>query len=81
MRGAHKGIRHFPGMEDDMVELVNLLQKITTDDVRKMVISKPALKKFRYKKIVIEKREAYYQACSYTEKQVFHENIPRIAYI
>ncbi|NBI90304.1 SAM-dependent methyltransferase [Lachnospiraceae bacterium] len=59
-----------------MVELVNLLQKITTDDVRKMVISKPALKKFRYKKIVIEKREAYYQACSYTEKQVFHENIP-----
>ena len=59
-----------------MEELASFLQKITADDVKKMVISKPALKKFRYKKIVIEKKDAYYQASLYTEKQVFHENIP-----
>ena len=58
-----------------MEELAGLLQKIIADDVNKMVISKPVSKKSRHKKIVIEKRDSYYQASLYTEKQVFHENI------
>ena len=58
-----------------MEELAGLLQKIIADDVNKMGISKPVSKKSRHKKIVIEKRDSYFQASLYTEKQVFHENI------
>ncbi|MBO5071284.1 MAG: SAM-dependent methyltransferase [Roseburia sp.] len=42
----------------------------------KIIISKPSQKTGAYRKIVVEKKESYYQAAAYTEKQVFHENIP-----
>jgi hypothetical protein len=58
-----------------MERLVKLLQEIILADVKKMVISKPVSKKSQYKKIVVEKRDKYYQASLYTDKQVFHENI------
>lgn len=58
-----------------MEELASMLQKMIADDIKKMVISKPSSKKYQYKKIVIEKKDTYYQASLYTEKQVFHENI------
>lgn len=42
----------------------------------KIIISKPAGGEIPYRRIVIERKESYYQAAAYTEKQVFHENIP-----
>lgn len=42
----------------------------------KIILSKPAGREIVYHKIVIEKKEGYYQAAAYTEKQVFHRNIP-----
>lgn len=42
----------------------------------KVIISKPESKDTAYRKIVVEKKESYYQAAAYTEKQVFHQNIP-----
>lgn len=41
----------------------------------KVIISKPVRKEIPYRKIVVEKKESYYQAAAYTEKQVFHQNI------
>lgn len=42
----------------------------------KIIISKPSKKTGAYRKIVVEKKESYYQAAAYTQKQVFHENVP-----
>lgn len=42
----------------------------------KIIISKPAGKEIACRRIVVEKKETYYQAAAYTEKQVFHQNIP-----
>lgn len=42
----------------------------------KIIISKPGSKDMAYHKIVLEKKESCYQAAAYTEKQVFHRNIP-----
>ena len=58
-----------------MEETKKFLKKIMIDSVTKIVISKPISKCTPYKKIVIDKKEKYYQASQYTEKQVFHENI------
>lgn len=44
--------------------------------VEKIVISKPVEKAEAYRKIVMEKKGAYFQISRYTETQVFHENIP-----
>lgn len=41
----------------------------------KVIISKPAEKDMAYHKIVVERKESYYQAAAYTQKQVFHRNI------
>ena len=43
--------------------------------VYKLIISKPRKKDSEYKKIVVEKKDGFYQIAKYTEKQVFHENI------
>lgn len=55
------------------------LETIESENIHKLVISKPAAKQERYKKIVIERkgddRQAYYQFSCYTDKQVFHENV------
>lgn len=58
-----------------MNELNELLEQILTDDIKKIVISKQKNKEVSYRKIDIEKKENFYQAAKYTEKQVFHENL------
>lgn len=58
-----------------MEELTSRLIELSAADVYKIIISKPAKKENVYRRIVIEKKESYFQAASYTEKQVFHENI------
>ena len=58
-----------------MEELMGCLTRMAAEGVHKLILSKPAGKDEAYKKVVIEKKKDYYQASSYTEKQVFHENI------
>lgn len=41
----------------------------------KLILSKPHNKQIPYRKITIEKKEAFYQLSQYTQKQVFHKNI------
>lgn len=59
-----------------MSELKEFLDKIFADSIRKAVISKPADKHSEYKKISVALMPKFYQLAKYTEKQVFHENIP-----
>lgn len=59
-----------------MEEQIEKLGRIAQAFPYKIIISKPAKKDAAYHKIVIEKKESYYQAAAYTEKQVFHQNIP-----
>lgn len=58
-----------------MNELENVIGRMVTDSIVKMIISKPARGTIEYKKIVIEHKKEYFQASKYTEKQVFHDNI------
>lgn len=58
-----------------MEEQIEKLSKIAAASPYKIIISKPVSSGTAYRKIVIEKKESYYQAASYTEKQVFHQNI------
>lgn len=59
-----------------MEEWKDRLRQLAAAGVYKIIISKPVQKPAKYRKIMIEKKESYYQASAYTEKQVFHENIP-----
>ncbi|MBR1567427.1 MAG: SAM-dependent methyltransferase [Lachnospiraceae bacterium] len=62
-----------------MSELKEWLQTIASENIQKLVISKPASNQERYKKLVMERKEdksrEYYQFSCYTDKQVFHENV------
>ena len=58
-----------------MSELQAYFTKMQQAGAVKLVISKPG-KAEPYKKIVVEHKGSYYQISSYTEKQVFHENVP-----
>lgn len=58
-----------------MEEQIEKLSQIAQANPYKIIISKPMNKSIAYRKIVIEKKESYYQAASYTEKQVFHQNV------
>ena len=58
-----------------MSELQSYFTKMQQAGAVKLVISKPG-KSEPYKKIVVEHKGNYYQLSSYTEKQVFHENVP-----
>lgn len=58
-----------------MEEQIEKLGSIAKALPYKIIISKPANAQLIYRKIVIEKKESYYQAASYTQKQVFHQNI------
>lgn len=60
-----------------MEELLKYLEQILTQDIMKIVISKPASKSEEYKKITIERKKENYQIAKYTEKQVFHENVSK----
>lgn len=59
-----------------MSELRECINKIFADSIQKAVISKPVNKQGEYKKITVCLMPKYYQLAKYTEKQVFHENIP-----
>ena len=54
---------------------IEILEKIAQAEPYKIIISKPASAQEKYRKIVVEKKERYYQAAAYTQKQVFHRNI------
>ncbi len=58
-----------------MSQLADYFSQLFDGHVHKVIISKPRKKNETYQKIVIEKKEKYYQIAKYTEKQVFHENI------
>ncbi|MDE6750404.1 MAG: SAM-dependent methyltransferase [Lachnospiraceae bacterium] len=58
-----------------MNELEQYISLMTDSDIRKIIISKPALKSEEYRKIVIENKGEVFQAAKYTKEQVFHENI------
>ncbi|MBQ3603202.1 MAG: SAM-dependent methyltransferase [Clostridia bacterium] len=59
-----------------MPELKDCINRIFEYDIQKLIISKPADKSCEYKKITVMKMPKFYQIAKYTEKQVFHENIP-----
>lgn len=56
-----------------MNEIKERLQNILSNDISKIVISKPRLKSAPFKKIELEKRQGAFHVSKYTEKQVFHE--------
>lgn len=58
-----------------MSEIKTFTEKVFSAKIKKAVISKPADKEARYKKITVELLPKYYQLAKYTDKQVFHENI------
>lgn len=58
-----------------MESVLEYLDKITEDTISKMVFSSPKDKESAYKKIVIQRKEGYYQIEKFTQKQVFHENV------
>jgi SAM-dependent methyltransferase len=57
-----------------MSNLTNSLSLIVEDAPERLILSKQRDKNQTYRKIVIEKKQDYYQIAKYTEKQVFHEN-------
>lgn len=75
LRANLLGAKSSAEMRKDMEELRDPLAKIAAADIYKIIISKPEKKTAEYHKIVVEKKESYFQAAAYTEKQVFHENI------
>lgn len=58
-----------------MTQLQQYLTMILDAKVNKIIISNPGAKSNPVKKIIIEKKAGNYQVASYTEKQVFHENV------
>ena len=58
-----------------MTQLQQYLTMILDAKVNKIIISNPGAKSNPVKKIIIEKKAGNYQIASYTEKQVFHENV------
>lgn len=63
---------------DDLIKAIN---KITEEEIIKLVISNKINKDVEYKKIVFQLKEKnkkdFYQIEKYTDKQVFHENIEK----
>lgn len=60
-----------------MHQLEDYFSQLIDGQVYKLIISKPRSKSEEFKKIVIEKKEKYYQIAKYTDKQVFHENVEK----
>lgn len=58
-----------------MHQLEEFFKEIIDNGAYKLIISKARNKSEEYKKIVIEKKENYYQIAKYTDKQVFHKNV------
>lgn len=58
-----------------MNTLEQYFNQLIEENVYKLIISNPRKKDGEFKKIVIEKKDSYYQFSKYTQKQVFHENV------
>ena len=58
-----------------MIQLQQYITMMITAGVNKIIISNPGAKSNPVKKIIVEKKGEKYQIASYTEKQVFHENV------
>lgn len=56
-----------------------IFREMAAAGVYRLVISKPASKQEPYRKITAEKKKGCFQLSCYTEKQVFHENVPEEA--
>lgn len=59
-----------------MEALAQALEKILSEGIYKIVVSNPIQKSENHQKIVINRIQDAYQAEKFTQKQVFHENIP-----
>lgn len=64
-----------------MEELRERLEQLAVLGVFKMVMSKPTSKSQSVKKIVMEKRNGFFQFSKYTEKQVFHDNVSKDEFV
>ena len=53
-----------------MKEQMEAIRRIAKAAPGRIIISKPSDRAASYRRIVVEKKESYYQAASYTEKQV-----------
>lgn len=64
-----------------MDDLIKAIDKVTEEEIIKLVISNKINKDVEYKKIVFQLKEKnkkdFYQIEKYTDKQVFHENIEK----
>ena len=58
-----------------MNELEQYISIMIDAGIDKIIISNPASKSMDVKKVVIDKKSDNYQIASYTQKQVFHENV------
>jgi len=58
-----------------MKDLKSTLAQLCSEDIKKIIVSKPSVKTQEFKKLVIEKKAGGYQLTKYTEKQAFHENL------
>lgn len=58
-------------------DIQTFISEIFAESAYKLVLSKPSSKQNQYIKIQILKKADYYQAESYTEKQVFHRNLEK----
>jgi SAM-dependent methyltransferase len=63
--------------EKNMDSLLSIITKVVSSSPYKIVFGGPCSSDVRYRKIVIALKKDYYQAEKYTQKQVFHENIPK----
>ena len=59
----------------ELSELEQYIRQIFDEKVQKLIISKPADKADKYRKITVFPVKDHYQIAKYTEKQVFHENV------
>ena len=58
-----------------------IVEEILNENIDKIILSNPSAKTNEFKKIIVKqimmKDELYYQFEKFTQKQAFHENIPR----
>lgn len=62
-------------MQAEKSELQKIIQTIWSSELYKIILSNPT-GEGTYRKIVLNRQKKGWQAEQYTEKQVFHENLP-----
>ena len=60
----------------EYIELLEYIEQMTAPGLKRLIISKPAGKSEPYQKLTVEPIGQEWQISSYTDKQVFHENLP-----